>query len=731
MMPNLNGTPASLGALLQFLLILSRLLFSFSQANTSLKEPCPSGNLIGHINVSSYLSDAEENGATEFVLCPGVVYNEPLISPYASLTAIQCADPNDICEWDVDGGDSHLVIDSPGMAVILIGIVFSGATDSSISISSNDGELLSVVQFVSCAWMNNTGRTVIEAIDNSTSSKEVDPGTRRWLQNDRPVQVQLQDCYFEENNVTESIVYTNIANTTLHSCDFQQNRAGASVIRFDFGHHLLDDVSLEHNEFENLGVVSVSAEARLEVTKLCGSDNRAAGICNATFFEVVDPDNCISPTNVGCAPGCLDFEPCGATCISSLDALQLAIEKGGTVELCSGVTIDLSDLLEPMEIRQSPISISCIEGNCTLSGGNEQFRIVDGANDVIFDGIAFENSQALSIHVQIDPTEPSSIAFRNCHWRNHEGDSVILIVSPETSRRELQGDEPIEASITISDSHFEGNNGNGILIENSALLLDIKASHFQDNAYAAIVGALAGETSVKDSVMGNNQVNSGLFHVGLDSRGFLTERTCADSTSHTGSCNGTFYEAADPATCREDSNNIQACQENCVQVESCSPDSGECSSTYGDLAQAIQANGGGEYVICVGTTMQLLGNTYEVIEISEPGTVVKCGLQGSSLGDCVLAGGAQHFILSTTSVSFQGITFSGATGTAVHVIADLVQESSIIFDDCVWEMNLGENALVIQANGDDSGVTQYPAKVIISKSSFLVSSDHQASINSK
>jgi hypothetical protein len=213
-----------------------------------------------------------------------------------------------------------------------------------------------------------------------------------------------------------------------------------------------------------------------------------------------------------------------------------------------------------------------------------------------------------------------------------------------------------------------------------------------------MVGALGGETIVKSTIVENNTATSALFFVGIDSNGFSTEEVCGAS-NEAGICNGTHFEATDPAVCRNDSGNVDACEELCVPLlTSCDA---SCYSTWAELSAAIGiASEGGTFEICENTRMEL-GASDSVIDILQPDTILRCGSDGSILNDCAIAGGSSHFVVNASSASFHGITFSGASTASVKVFADLIPASAKVeFNECHWTDNSGTDTFEILHSTD-------------------------------
>lgn len=701
--------------------------------------PCPgNSDLRGHLDVASFVRDME-GGATGFLLCPGVVYNEQLTVPPAKfMVAMTCVDPGEECIWEVDGG-SHVIIQrSDAVSVNIRGITFKGATETSIQMMPNGVQL---VQFNNCTWQNNTGSAVLEIItgtdvtDTTTEATNTTANTTGGVEPvDAQAQVNLADCFFEGNTVTESVLYTNAANLFLTDCDFQNNEAQDSVVSLNEGLHVMVGVTFENNTIVRTGVIYLAAMARLNASESCGVDN-TAGTCNGTFSQVANPDNCVNLNDLECSPACFSYTECGAKdCVASLEALQEALATGGEIELCS-TTFDLSDLDEPLEIGDIAVSLICKETNCVFEGGNEQFRIVDGATDVSFHNITFAASQSLSVSVEIDPGEPAVITFVGCVWRSHFGKHALLVQPPEP----LQDGDELEAYVEITNSLFVDNTVDEYVVENGGLELSINACVFRENAGSkGVVGALGGETVIagasggdRETILENNEVDIGLVVVGLNNTGFDADDVCGQNNVIANSCNGAYYEASDPAQCREDSDNEEACEETCIPIEKCNSLPPDCFSVYAELSAAIQARPFGSFEICAAARLNLDGSE-DVIELNQPGVMIKCGNDGSRKNNCVIEGGSYHFVVNTTSAGFYGITFLGADAVSVQVILDSALDSSIFFTDCYWGENNGVDTFEILSNKpdaasgsrrlEDADTEPNRAVVEISDSSFLVSS---------
>lgn len=679
---------------------------------------CPSdSSLTGHLDVASFVQDMED-GATEFLLCPDVEYNELLTLPSTqSVIDIRCLDPEDYCVWEISEG-SHLIIEE-GLSVTAKGILFKGATNSSIRVKQGP-----LVQLSGCEWENNGGFAVIEILNDTLAENN------GFSSEEFTAQIEITECTFSNNTVEGAIVFNDIANLRVEKVRFDGNVANGPIVDLQQGFHQMHSLGFENNTATGTGMIYLSGNARLNQSGICGSGNSAGPVCNGTFLQVGNPDECSIDNQIQCSPACFDYLPCvDQSCVGTLDGLQAALIDGGAIQLCSDNTISLDDLNEPLEIAESAVAMTCVS-NCTIDGGNVQFRIVDGATEVRFDGVVFSGSEEMSIQLDVDPTAPSAIVFQNCDWRNHRGDHVVL-AAPEG---DLEEDETIEAAVRILGSRFMDNDVSNFVVENRALELQIEGCSFRRNACQGIVGGIGGLNQINDSTFRNNEALNTVLGVGIDSRGFIVEDSCGINNTDSNACNGTLYEAADPAQCREDSDDEDACSVICSPLESCGSVLPDCVSSYAGLRTTLQISPGGIVVVCPNTVMQV-DSEDEVIEISEAGTVITCGGDGFRSSNCTIVGGPSHLVINTTTVNVTGMTFLESTNFSVRVVVNPTIESSVSFSDCQWENNTGLETFEITSSlaagtltrsrylQDESTMTSL-AQVTISNSSFVVRHEH-------
>jgi hypothetical protein len=680
-------------------------------------DACPfHPDVDGYQDINALQEDIDD-GVTgdDFILCPGITYTQGLILTAMDETApplvIRCAEVEDLqetgpCDWQVEQA-SHIVFE-PGSSspssldVIVKGIAFSNSKESSIVIDASGDGAIMAIRFDDCTWTDNFGEAVVE-ITNSTSNSSPDALSST-------VAVRLEGCVFDNNNVFEAILYTSntAAELTAQNCDFIGNRGLSSIIILQDGAFgSMGGISMINNTVQTPGLIYVEGTARINETDICGSNNAVSGVsdfCNGTFLQIANPNNCQDPNDLGCAPACNSYDACDTTsgCISTVETLRQVLEDvGGSILLCSDTTFALGVDGFGLEIgaAAAAVSLTCQDINCIIEGGTEQLLILDGATDVLVEGVTFLASQESSIRIEIDPTEPAFVAFKDCEWSNHDGGNFLISA---TYALQAQEGDPLEAILQITNSHFKNNNVEEYLVENRVLRVAIENCTFETNAGLALVGALGGETIVKSTSLESNEATSALFFVGINSNGFTTEEVCGAS-NEAGVCNGTHFEATDAVTCRDDSSDIDACEEFCVPLLAACEST--CYSTWEELDTAIGiASEGFTFQICENTRMEL-SESASAISILQPDTVLRCGNDGSILNDCTISGGSSHFVVNASS-SFHGITFSGASTVSVQVFSDLVAESAKVeFKECYWNNNDGTDTFEILHSADlSSGV---------------------------
>ncbi|KAI2495393.1 hypothetical protein MHU86_19147 [Fragilaria crotonensis] len=613
-----------------------------------------------------------------------------------------CADSSEPCTWEVNEG-SHIVA-SGGNPVLLSvqGISFTGATNTSIQIQANNA---SVVEFTNCTWNSNEGSAVIDlrnypaeatktADGNGVSANVTESGSRRQLKeaklsNESTAQLNISNCIFNGNIVTESVVNVDGADLALENCEFDVNEAQRGIVTLLGGSHKITNVSFEENDVEESGVINMDATARIIPTDVCGSGNTVGKFCNGTFQGIVDPDNCVGGSIAeACDSACVVYEACTIGQQTSRDK-----RHGDVVKM---------------------------QEKLCFAGGNKQFRVLDGAESVSFQSLTFTGSETLSVVVEVDPSEPAMVSFIDCKWSGHNGEHVILMDPPGS----LEGNDQLEANVEFTESLFFDNNVEKYVIANKGLGLSIHACEFRNNAGAkSIVGTLGGETRIggsmvsgsnssKKTILEGNDVKSGLFFVGLNSTGFNAVDVCGTNNTMGNSCNGTFYEASNPEECRADRQNEEACKEGCVPSVECDDVEGlggsDCYSDWSKLVESVaSANSGKAFVVCPDTDFVLDRN--DTLHLDKNETVLQCGQNGDRGNRCTVAGGeVQIQILGSASgVRIDGMTFVGSSNASIAALGD--GDSSATFSDCEFSGHAGE-AVILVFNQDSAfeGNTSLP-----------------------
>lgn len=675
-------------------------------------SPCPTKpDISGHLDVASFVQ-AMESGGTEFLLCPGVVYNETVWlhpkpkSPYT----IVCADESEPCAWRVTVG-SHIIYNgTSAISLTVRGITFTGASETSIEMRGNSE---SSIEFSNCTWNGNDGEAVIHIGNKNINVSDSSNATGARASTN--VQVSVVDCLFEDNKVTQSIVYSDTANMYMKNCEFDANEAEIGIISLFGGSHSMDVIRFEGNDVAASGIIYANPVARLNATNICGFSNTVGITCNGTFYDTLGSESCVGSGNSSsCAPQCVPYDECTIyDCVSSLAALKGALIAGGDIEICSGTTFDLSTLDGPLKVGPAAVSLRCTK-DCVFAGGNEQFRILDGATTVSFERIRFTGSETLSIRVETDPSEPSLVTFASCEWSGHRGKHVVVVDPPGL----LEANEQLQAYVEISESHFSNNNVEEYLVTNKGVGLWVSTCVFRGNVGAkGAVGALGGETTIGDGGAGErsggmttiegNQLKKGMFFVGLNSTVFTADNVCGKDNVVDNSCNGTFYEASNPTECRLNRQNSEACKETCIPANKC--DASECYSTLSTLVEAVAStNGGSSFIVCPGSDF-ILGDD-DTLLIDKDETILRCGETGERSNRCSFIGGNVQVQINGTAsgIRMEGITFVGSSNLSIAAIGN--GDSSATFSDCEFSGHAGE-AVIIVFHQDDTpeGSTKLPA----------------------
>mmetsp|Transcript_21433 Transcript_21433/g.32391 ORF Transcript_21433/g.32391 Transcript_21433/m.32391 type:complete len:2216 (+) Transcript_21433:145-6792(+) len=747
---------------------------------------------IGYSCVSSFVEDYLEGKSSTFKMCPDGAFDEPLSldsSFQQEKITIECADPNAVCLWKIKEG-SHLKLENVDFdSLIVSGISFKGATNSSIRIKSNSRKRL--MSFRACDWSENSGDAVINAIedevnrdflnilsnisditvdnayaDNETyvlgglfsneppESQELnetnvlgdifldkpsegqeindtyvlgglfsnqppesqDPSTSELTgqkPEGRSTKIELNNCLFDRNIVNKSIVSIGSIDIEVDGCEFIGNEASESLIHLrDEGLHDIYNVRFKDNRLlgEVPGIIFVSASSRFNSRDICGSNNQIIQneMCNGTVQQVPNTDECGALDDSGCTTECIPFDRCDE-CVASTEGLRTLVENGDGAKLCENSIFDMDVLDEPLLIGVPALSLEC-KFNCTIKGGNQQLRILDGASDVSISGINFESSRDVSIKIEIDHTEPANIKIKNCQFKGHTGSNIIKLSSTEGD-----GDgDPIMARVEIQSSSLVDNTGQNYLIENEGLDLSIDSCKFWGNDNPGIIGALGGRTVIRDSQSGDNNLTQGLFYVNGDGTSLIVTGICSVDDLFQANCDGIFN-----ATCNEHKDtSVTSCDSSCepVMKNNCSiPD---CLSDYRELQLAMAITPGDIYIICPDTTINL-DNSDDGFAITEPQTKIKCGKNGRHEDNCVIKGGSHHFVINTTNVGVYGMTFIGAQTTSIEIYPDTGETSSFSFEDCSWESNVGFTTFAVK-DTESTKEENENSVVNVSNSTFLM-----------
>jgi hypothetical protein len=124
---------------------------------------------------------------------------------------------------------------------------------------------------------------------------------------------------------------------------------------------------------------------------------------------------------------CDDGETMGYTDITELRNDLLIPEGEGVFTLCPDSVFDLT--AEPLTVSHSVV-LKCGENgsffdNCIFEGGKNQVIIEGDLAFIEFHGLIFQLSNQTSILIVAND---SFVTFSECLWRDHVGDSLVLIV---------------------------------------------------------------------------------------------------------------------------------------------------------------------------------------------------------------------------------------------------------------------------------------------------------------
>ena len=247
-----------------------------------------------------------------------------------------------------------------------------------------------------------------------------------------------------------------------------------------------------------------------------------------------------------------------------------------------------------------------------------------------------------------------------------------------------------------------------------------------------MVALFAGQLSMENATFVDNHFEFLPSLVFLDEKSKLKSNldNCADNNeggenSPPQTCNGIFLQT-EPGDCFNVDECVGVCQnftsQACVIVE--------CYSDWKQLSLSIQTASSdgmsGTFELCSDTLFNV--DEYpdpklSPIVISEGGTVIRCGKDGSRDNNCVVLGGTQQFVVegSPSKNVFVGVTFLSSSKTSISANGD--STADVTFIDCGWSNHTGSSVIEIYFEGIDQGdvsLSDIPAPKDMSMTVLLV-----------
>jgi len=506
----------------------------------------------------------------------------------------------------------------------------------------------------------------------------------------------LDGCSFLSNTVQQDLIEVGDG-TELHmrTSSIIANTAGGSVLSVIGAIRvMLTSTKFKENIFESEAGMIQAAFDKLSIGgESCGLYNlQPSGFCNGIYSSGI----------------CRSLPQCRLICVDTVEDLQASfVLINGlppVVEVCAGTTLSLSEKSEPLKISLSGTELRCgssglFQDDCIVNGGRDQIAVKAG--NVRISGFFFAASTRVSIIAQ--GPENSTLTVRNCHFTEHEGLAVILVVHEDagvsTELDELRNINiasmnvrlqtslifdnivdlspivSIRGSISVNDCVFQRNTGQAsTIISTSESTVSIFASCFLGNTATGSTISLDQSASLL-----RNEDN---FGIGNDA----------------GICEGLNYE---------DSGCLELSSRFCTSTigipydvfstfTSCIADYSELSEALSDESSAINIQ------LCPGSTIDMVGR--DPFQITLDDTSIFCGHDGSRLNECHLNGGESQITvgIGVQRVRISGVTFSRSTQVAVVLSSQ--NPLSIEFMKCSWVACKGESSVQIffQNNITDS-----------------------------
>ena len=114
-----------------------------------------------------------------------------------------------------------------------------------------------------------------------------------------------------------------------------------------------------------------------------------------------------------------------------------------------------------------------------------------------------------------------------------------------------------------------------------------------------------------------------------------------------------------------------------------------------DVASATDGSGTIDFILCPNSTWNL-DFFLPPLSIESPSSAIsiRCGQNGARANACRIVGGEAHVVIEGGAVTFSGVTFDSAFGTAVSVRTGDIgvgEDVSVTatFVDCAWEVSYG------------------------------------------
>jgi len=390
----------------------------------------------------------------------------------------------------VHGGVTQFLITGTPTGVVFAGITFTGATVASIYAS---GELAARAEISDCSFVNNTGMASILLYNGNLSTSGRADQRRRHSISDltppatRSMSINLRFCTFKGNVHDLAPIAALSGNLDAKDCEFQGNTgvSGGIVMLFNGGMTVADScfssniaslsggilvdknsTAKEDNNYSDGNTVSNGTCKDLFSAVVCKSEGVCNGSCidfSAAACEAENPPT-TSPTIVATSipsffGGEIDPTNENLKCLKTSALLVAAVqneisehEAEVVFHLCPNTVYKITN---PFVIDRGNARFQCgtnglLEDNCTISGNNGHFRILDKAIELSLQGLTMTNAGFVSI--QALASSNTRLTVERCLFERNWGSAAVLIYNQDAGEAYTDQSDLGTLSLPTSES---------------------------------------------------------------------------------------------------------------------------------------------------------------------------------------------------------------------------------------------------------------------------------------